>query len=144
MMLRAIYAWRRKRASPRSERSDAIMDLRAGSRNSNSILVPISFANPRPLTLSLHQPPPPCPGSRFMCARSNRSPFSKEAREVHYLVRCTLQTTIRPREDRNPSCPNLLPPEQAPDGVLLTTGSVAQSPGACHVRACLESCFLVA
>jgi hypothetical protein len=38
MMLEAIYAWRRNggMGSPRSERSDAIMDLRAASRNSNS------------------------------------------------------------------------------------------------------------
>ncbi|KAI0005330.1 hypothetical protein BJV74DRAFT_215817 [Russula compacta] len=39
MMLGAIYAWRRNGAAgwgwPRSERSDAIMDLRAASRNSN-------------------------------------------------------------------------------------------------------------
>jgi hypothetical protein len=38
VMLEAIYAWRRKGGMrwPRYERSDAIMDLRAASRISNS------------------------------------------------------------------------------------------------------------
>jgi hypothetical protein len=38
VMLEAIYAWRRKGGMrwPRYERSDAIMDLRAASRTSNS------------------------------------------------------------------------------------------------------------
>jgi hypothetical protein len=41
MMLEAIYAWRRNGGigglAQKSERSDAMMDLRVGSRNSNSI-----------------------------------------------------------------------------------------------------------
>lgn len=44
MMLEAIYAWRRNGGmgglAQKSERSDAIMDLRVGSRNSNSISKP--------------------------------------------------------------------------------------------------------
>ena len=57
MMLDAIYAWRRKRrdgGSPKSERSDAIMDLRAGSRNSK--FPQLDLLNDR--SLSRFQPPP--------------------------------------------------------------------------------------
>ena len=54
MMLEAIYAWRGNGGmgvAKKSERSDAIMDLRAASRNSNSTLtkfLPFFFPPPLP------------------------------------------------------------------------------------------------
>jgi len=81
---------------------------------------------------------------------------AKEASAVHYLVRCTLQRSpsqlggkiplscmhclsFLPGVNRNSSC--RFP--KAPNGVLLTTGSVAQSPGEPCPRLTLSlvSCF---
>lgn len=47
-MLEAIYAWRRNGGMrwPRYERSDAIMDLRAASRTSNSFNAGPSLSSP--------------------------------------------------------------------------------------------------
>lgn len=170
MMLEAIYAWRRNggMGSPRSERSDAIMDLRAASRNSNSsepersrwlglgTTASHSLRGASPLSgfwISVetsNTTPPPWPGSRFfshlVSAREiDHRFFAKEASGLHYLVRCTFATTFAisqlggkiplsmfpPGTNRYLSCQNPLRPEQAPNGILLTTGSVAQSP-ACH------------
>ena len=63
---------------------------------------------------------------------------AKEASGLHYLVRCTLQRSLGGKIALSWTVylsaralqELLLPlPEQAPNGVLLTTGSVAQSPG---------------
>jgi hypothetical protein len=186
-MLEAIYAWRRNGGMrwPRYERSDAIMDLRAASRTSNSFNIALLIP-PQLRTIALTSgsltpqgtqrtaatppvcrvTPPPKPGSHFIPPLhlvSTEAPVksitvcAKEASAVSIIwsdalcnvrpsqlggkmpLSCMHCLSLLPGVNRNSSCPF----PKAPNGVLLTTGSVAQSP----VKPCprltlsLVSCF---
>ena len=166
VMLEAIYAWRRNGGMrwPSYERSDAIMDLRAASRNSNSqiqgrppypscapsrsFLTRSTIASPpyhlhNPLSaLAPLQPRPDLARSREHRApakidhrlreRSEWPPLFGQMHFTTFAISARREDTsfthclsFRPGVTGTP----LAPPDQAPNGVLLTTGSVAQSPG---------------
>jgi hypothetical protein len=128
-------------------------------KSKSALLIPAAhhrarFSQVRPSPVHRTTCTTPCPPSHpYSLARISRDLVSterprksitvcaKEASGLHYLVRCTLQRSPSQLGGKIPlSCTVylsaralqelLLPlPDQAPNGVLLTTGSVAQSPG---------------
>jgi len=124
-------AKKRRMGWPRSERSDAIMDLRAASRNSK-ISLGLPPLSPSPFILT-----------RISVHPTERSPFFflllQEARGLHYLVRCTLHTTISARrEDTSfigiPFAQFLRIPNRRPTGFWSPQG-LWHSHRAYHIRA---------